>query len=119
MILLFKIFSIVLFFAFISIDILGWGLLYIQLYIYTIINFLSLLKNGKFFGDIRGMIISNIKVFSIIPIIILLISLIFAVYLAYSCNDNKFNIHHILTAIVFHPFYIIYQANKTNLFGIL
>ena len=62
---------------------------------------------------------SSLNIYILLSIIIIITSLIFALYLSYSCNNNTFNILHIILAILFHPFYIIYQAYKTKFFGIL
>ena len=108
MILLLKIFSIVLFTLYIS------GNIYLYALMFGPLAFLNI--TFAFFDNFLSF---KMSIINKLLLIIMISSLIFALYLSYSCNNNTLNILHIILAILFYPFYIIYQAIKTNFFGIL
>ena len=139
MILLLKIFSIILFVLFMFINIYSWCFYYIQyLFLYLLLNLLyfiqfplSLLFSKDSFTNSKKELFSNSEqdtlnilefkknMQMLIILIIQMTSLGFALYLSYSCNNNKLNILSTLTAIVFHPFYILYHLFTTGLCGII
>lgn len=135
MILLLKIFSIILFVLFMFINIYSWVFLYIQYLLLFLLNFiqfpLSLLFSKDSFTNSKKELFSNSEqdtlnilefkknMQMLIILIIQMTSLGFALYLSYSCNNNKLNILSTLTAIVFHPFYILYHLFTTGLCGII
>ena len=120
MILLLKIFSIIIFILFMVINIYTWFLLYGTLIggIFVLLRMMDPFNNSQQpTSDDKDLLKDDVIKFIsfLIPIIIFLL---FGLYLSYRCNNNKFNILSILTAIAFQPFYILYHLFKNNLCGL-